>query len=190
MAFISEDDLEQMSLGWFQEIGYTFVYGPLLAPDGGMLERDDFRQAVLTGRLQAALAKLNPELPVATIETAVLQLANPNVPGLLPSNRQFHRWMTTGLPLTCMDGNQEVGIRLKLIEFDEPASNDWLVVNQLAIQGPKHNRRPDVVVYLNGLPIAVLELKNPADEKADIWAAFNQPRPTRRTSQTCSSPTC
>ena len=174
MAFISEDDLEQMSLEWFQEIGYTFIHGPLLAPDGETPERDDFRQVVLTGRLRSALTKLNPGVPAATIESAVLQLANPNTPGLLASNRQFHRWMTTGLPITYMDGNQEVGIRLKVIGFDDPASNDWLVVNQLAIQGPKHNRRPDVVVYLNGLPIAVLELKNPADEKADIWAAFNQ----------------
>ncbi|QNI62107.1 Putative Type I restriction-modification system R subunit [Synechococcus sp. TAK9802] len=171
---MTEDDLEQMSLEWFQEIGYTFIHGPLLAPDGETPERDDFRQVVLTGRLRSALTKLNPEVPAATIESAVLQLANPNTPGLLPSNRQFHRWMTTGLPITYMDGNQEKGVRLKVIGFDDPKSNDWLVVNQLAIQGPKHNRRPDVVVYLNGLPIAVLELKNPADEKADIWAAFNQ----------------
>ncbi|WP_413440136.1 type I restriction endonuclease subunit R [Synechococcus sp. MIT S1220] len=174
MAFISEDDLEQMTLEWFQEIGYTFIHGPLLAPDGETPERDDFRQVVLTGRLRSALTKLNPGVPAATIESAVLQLANPNTPGLLASNRQFHRWMTTGLPITYMDGNQEVGIRLKVIGFDDPKSNDWLVVNQLTVKGPKHERRPDVVVYLNGLPIAVLELKNPADEKADIWAAFNQ----------------
>ena len=174
MAFISEDDLEQMSLEWFQEIGYTFIHGPLLAPDGDTPERDDFRQVVLTGRLRSALTKLNPGVPEATIESAVLQLANPNVPGLLPSNRLFHQWMTTGLPITYMDGNQEVGIRLKVIGFDDPKSNDWLVVNQLAIQGPKQKRIPDVVVYLNGLPIAVLELKNPADEKADVWKAFNQ----------------
>jgi type I restriction enzyme R subunit len=73
-----------------------------------------------------------------------------------------------------MDGNQQVGIRLKVIGFDDPTANDWLVVNQLAIQGTKHNRRPDVVVYVNGLPLAVIELKNPADQNADIWAAFNQ----------------
>ncbi|HBH74571.1 MAG TPA: DEAD/DEAH box helicase, partial [Synechococcales bacterium UBA10510] len=79
-----------------------------------------------------------------------------------------------GLPITYMEGNQQVGIRLKVIGFDNPAANDWLVVNQLAIQGTKHNRRPDLVVYVNGLPLAVIELKNPADEKAGIWAAFNQ----------------
>ena len=91
MAFISEDDLEQMSLDWFQEIEYTFIHGPLLAPDEETPERDDFRQVVLTCRLREALMKLNPGVPAVTIESAVLQLANPNTPDLLQSNRQFHR---------------------------------------------------------------------------------------------------
>ena len=174
MALITEDHLEQQCCEWFTELGYTHVFAPQLDSDGTSPERTDFRQVVLTGRLRSALQRLNPEVPAGTIASAVLQLANPNVPGLLASNRNFHRWMTQGLPITYMDGNQQVGIRLKVIGFDDPASNDWLVVNQLAIQGTKHNRRPDVVVYLNGLPLAVIELKNPADEKADIWAGFNQ----------------
>jgi len=174
MALISEDHLEQQALAWFQEMGYRLVHGPQLAPDGATPERENFRQVVLTGRLREALKRLNPEAPAATIETAVPQLATPSVPGLLAANRQFHRWMTTGLPITYMDGNREVGTRLKVIGFDDPAANDWLVVNQLAVQGPRHNRRSDIVVYLNGLPIAVLELKNPVNEKVDIRSAFNQ----------------
>ena len=174
MALITEDHLEQQCLEWFQELGYAYAFAPDLAPDGTTPERTDFRQVIFTGRLRSALQRLNPEVPIGTIESAVLQLANPNVPGLLASNRNFHRWMTQGLPITYMDGNQQVGIRLKVIGFEDHDSNDWLVVNQLAIQGNKYNRRPDVVVYLNGLPLAVIELKNPADEKADIWAAFNQ----------------
>ena len=174
MALITEDHLEQQCLEWFKELGYAYAFAPDLAPDGTTPERTDFRQVILTGRLRSALQRLNPGVPASTIDSAVLQLANPNVPGLLASNRNFHRWMTQGLPITYMDGNQQVGIRLKVIGFDDPASNDWLVVNQLAIQGTKHNRRPDVVVYVNGLPLAVLELKNPVDHKADIWAAFNQ----------------
>jgi type I restriction enzyme R subunit len=174
MALITEDHLEQQCLEWFKELGYAYAFAPDLAPDGTTPERTDFRQVILTGRLRSALQRLNPGVPAGTIESAVLQLANPNVPGLLASNRNFHRWMTQGLPITYMDGNQQVGIRLKVIGFDDPAANDWLVVNQLAIQGTKHNRRPDVVVYLNGLPLAVIELKNPADQKADIWAGFNQ----------------
>ncbi|MFS6828342.1 type I restriction endonuclease subunit R [Cyanobium sp. ATX-6F1] len=174
MALITEDHLEQQCLEWFKDLGYKHVFAPQLDSDGRTPERSDFRQVVLQGRLRSALKRLNPDVPAGTIEVAVLQLANPNVPGLLASNRNFHRWMTQGLPITYMDGNQQVGIRLKVIGFDDPAANDWLAVNQLAIQGTKHNRRPDVVVYLNGLPLAVIELKNPADEKADIWAAFNQ----------------
>jgi type I restriction enzyme R subunit len=174
MALITEDHLEQQCLEWFKELGYRHVFAPQLAPDGPTPERSDFRKVILTGRLRSALQRLNPEVPASTIESAVLQLANPNVPGLLASNRNFHRWMTQGLPITYMEGNQQVGIRLKVIGFDNPATNDWVVVNQLAIQGTKHNRRPDLVVYVNGLPLAVIELKNPADEKAGIWAAFNQ----------------
>jgi type I restriction enzyme R subunit len=174
MALITEDHLEQQCLEWFQGLGYTHVFAPQLDSDGASPERTDFRQVILTGRLRSALQRLNPGVPAGTIESAVLQLANPNVPGLLASNRNFHRWMTQGVPITYLDGNQQVGIRLKVISFDDPAANDCLVLNQLAIQGAKHNRRPDVVVYVNGLPLAVIELKNPADQKADIWAAFNQ----------------
>ncbi len=174
MAFMTEEELEMLSLEWFKEIGYSFIHGPHLATDGKSPEREDFRQVILIERLRTALKKLNPEVPSATIESAVLQLTNPNTPGLLPSNRQFHKWITSGLPITYMDGDQEIGIRLKVIGFDNPASNDWLVVNQLEVIGPKRTRIPDVVVYINGLPIAVIELKNPTDEKADIWAAFNQ----------------
>jgi type I restriction enzyme R subunit len=174
MALITEDHLEQQCLEWFKELGYRYVFAPDLDRDGPTPERSDYRKVILTGRLRSALQRLNPGVPASSIESAVLQLANPNVPGLLASNRNFHRWMTQGLPITYMDGNQQVGIRLKVIGFDNPAANDWLVVNQLAIQGTKHNRRPDVVVYLNGLPLAVIELKNPADKKAGIWAAFNQ----------------
>ena len=173
MALISEDHLEQQALAWFQEMGYRFVHGPQLA-NGPSPERENFHQVVLTGRLRLALTRLNPQVPAAVIESAVLQLANPDMPGLLAANRRFHRWITQGLPITFMDGNREVGIRLKVMGFDDPAANDWLVVNQLTVQGNRYRRRPDVVVYINGLPIGVMELKNPADEKADIWAAFNQ----------------
>ena len=153
MALITEDHLEQQCLEWFKDLGYRHVFAPDLDRDGPTPERSDYRKVILTGRLRSALQRLNPGVPASSIESAVLQLANPNVPGLLASNRSFHRWMTQGLPITYMEGNQQVGIRLKVIGFDNSAANDWLVVNQLAIQGTKHNRRPDVVVYLNGLPL-------------------------------------
>ena len=118
MAFINEEDLEDISIEWFKDIGYSFVHGPNLAPDGPSPEREDFRQTILTERLYSALKKLNPGVPAATIESSVLQLTNPNIPGLLSSNRQFHQWITTGLPISYMDGDQEIGIHLKIIGFE------------------------------------------------------------------------
>jgi type I restriction enzyme R subunit len=115
MALITEDHLGQQCLEWFKELGYANAFAPNLAPDGTSPERTDFTQVILTGRLRSALQRLNPDVPASTIESALLQLANPNVPGLLASNRNFHRWMTQGLPITYMDGNQQVGIRLKVM---------------------------------------------------------------------------
>ena len=106
---------------------------------------------IRAARLRTALQRLNPAIPSTAIESAVLQLSNPNVPGLLAANRQMHRWLTQGLPITVMKVGEQLGIRLKLIDFDDPRANDWFVVNQLAVQGSKFNRRPDVVVYVNGL---------------------------------------
>ena len=115
MALITEDHLEQQCLEWFKELGYAYAFAPDLAPDGITPERTDFRLVILTGRLRSALQRLNPDVPASTIESALLQLANPNVPALLASNRNFHRWMTQGFPITYMDGNQQVGIRLKVM---------------------------------------------------------------------------
>ena len=129
---------------------------------------------IRAARLRTALQRLNPAIPSTAIESAVLQLSNPNVPGLLAANRQMHRWLTQGLPITVMKVGEQLGIRLKLIDFDDPRANDWFVVNQLAVQGSKFNRRPEMVVYLNSLMLAALELKNPAEGKVDIWAAYNQ----------------
>ena len=172
-SILTEEDLENISIEWFKEIGYQFVHGPKIAPEKEDQERDDLRQVFLIGRLRSALIKLNPEVPAKTIDAAVLQITNPNIPGLVASNRQFHKRITSGLQISYMDGNQEIGIRLKVIDFENPNENDWLVVNQLVVHGSK-NRRPDLVVYINGLPISVIELKNPADEKTDVWDAFNQ----------------
>jgi type I restriction enzyme R subunit len=89
-------------------------------------------------------------------------------------NRQVHQWLTSGVQVTYHEGNDEIGKQLKVIDFDNPENNDWLVVNQFTVDGPRHQRRPDVLVFINGLPLSVIELKNAADENADIWAAYNQ----------------
>lgn len=171
---ITEDQLEQECLTWFKDIGYQILHGTEIAPESPQAERADFRQVILQTRLYDTLLTLNPDVPSHVVDAAVIQIANPNIPGLMAANRQLHKWMTQGYPVKYMDGTNERGVRLSLIDFDNPANNNWLAVNQVAIQGGKHNRRPDIIVYLNGLPVAVIELKNPADEKADIWAAYRQ----------------
>jgi type I restriction enzyme R subunit len=171
---ITEDQLEQECLSWFREIGYQIKHGTDIAPETSQAERSDFRQVILQSRLSDALYKLNPAVPSHVIDAAVTQITNPNIPGLLSANRQLHKWITQGYPVKFMVDNVERGIRLSLIDFHNPDNNDWLAVNQFAIQGGKHNRRPDVITFVNGLPLAVIELKNPADEKADIWAAYRQ----------------
>ena len=174
MSFIDEEYLENISIDWFKELGYSFVHGPDIAPDGNTPERDDLRQVFLIDRLRKALTRLNPEVSNKYIESTILQITNSNIPSLLASNREFHKWLTTGFPISYMNGNEEKGIRLKIIDFENPSENNFLVVNQLKVSGPEYNRIPDIVIYINGIPIAVIELKNPADAKTDVWDAFNQ----------------
>jgi type I restriction enzyme R subunit len=174
MALITEDHVELQSIEWFKDLGYDYVCGYDVAPDGEAPERTDYRSVTLKDRLLASLKRLNPEIPQSAVDAAFSQLINPNIPALMSCNRQVHSWITKGVKVVYHEGNQEVGKQLKVIDFENPDNNDWLVVNQFTIHGVKQNRRPDVLVFLNGLPLAVIELKNVADAKADIWAAYNQ----------------
>ena len=174
MALVTEDQVELQSIDWFKDLGYQYVCGYDIAPDGDTPERTDYRSVVLKDRVLSALKRINPEMPQSAIDTALSQIVNPNIPALMSCNRQVHSWLTKGVKVTYNEGNQEVGKQLKVIDFDNPENNDWLVVNQFTIHGQKHNRRPDVIVFLNGLPVCVIELKNAADENADIWAGYNQ----------------
>jgi type I restriction enzyme R subunit len=174
MPLINEDQVELQSIDWFQELGYEYRNGYEIAPEGVNPERDDFRQVILEERLKFALIKINPDIPNQTIQNSITQILSPNIAGLLNCNREMHKWITKGLKVTFMEENQEVGRQLKLIDFENIENNDWLVVNQFEIQGDRRLRRPDVLVFVNGLPLGVIELKNPADENADVWSAFNQ----------------
>ncbi|MCY4264043.1 MAG: type I restriction endonuclease subunit R [Gammaproteobacteria bacterium] len=174
MALVTEDQVELQSIEWFKDLGYQYQCGYDIAVDGETPERHDYRSVVLKDRLLSALTRINPEIPNSAIDSALSQLINPNIPELISCNRQVHSWLTKGLKVTFHEGNQEIGKQLKVIDCDNPENNDWLVVNQFTFHGPKQNRRPDVLIFINGLPLAVVELKNAADEKADIWAAYNQ----------------
>ena len=174
MALITEDHVEIQSIEWFKELGYQHKCGYDIAPDEAESERKDYRSVIIQERLMSALKRINPELPDSTIKTAISSLTSPNIPSLVSCNRQVHQWLTKGIKVVYHEGTQEVGKQLKVIDYENPESNDWLIVNQFTIHGHKHNRRPDLIVFVNGLPISVIELKNIADENADIWAAFNQ----------------
>lgn len=174
MALITEDHVELQSIEWFKDLGYHYACGYDIAPDGEAPERTDYRSVTLKDRLLSSLKRLNPKIPQSAIDAAFAQLINPNIPALMSCNRQVHSWITKGVKVTYHECNQEVGKQLKVIDYENPDNNDWLVVNQFTIHGVKQNRRPDVLVFLNGLPLAVIELKNVADAKADIWAAYNQ----------------
>ena len=173
---LTENHLEQVALGWFQMLGYQVIFGPNIAPfpDGEAPERYNYRQTVLLERLKTRLQAINPAIPAGAIDEAVRQILAPNLPTTIQINRQFHHWLRDGVNVQYQQNDETVGDQVFLVDFSRPSNNDWLAVNQFSIQGPHNTRRPDIIVFLNGLPVAVLELKNPADEEADIWKAFDQ----------------
>lgn len=177
MSAITEDVVEQAMLVWLAELGWKIENGPNISPPDSKspgTERDTYRDVVLRHRLADAIAKLNPHVPKIARDDALHRVLNPNVPGLANVNRQLYRWLVDGVPVEFQKDGETRGDRVRLVDFMNIAANDWLAINQLTIQGPKQLRRPDVILYLNGLPIVVVELKNPGDENADIWAAWNQ----------------
>ncbi len=171
---ITEDQLEQLCLDWFKAIGYDTICGYDLAPDGVAPERSDYRQIILFDRLLQQLQVINPHIPVATLETVAQQIAKPETPVLIKSNKAFHQFLLEGVKVEFkVDGKSNTDY-VQLVDFTNINNNQFLVVNQFTISGSKGKRRPDVLVFINGLPLAVLELKNPADSHADIWSAYQQ----------------
>ena len=171
---ITEDQLEQLALTWFQDGGWSVAHGPDIAPDGTAPERTSYNEVVLKGRLLAALRRINPQLPPEALEAAAHTATSPVHPTLVRNNQQFQRHLIDGVPV---DWNTDKGKKhdhARLIDFDDLGKNDFLVVNQFTISGTKQPRRPDLILFVNGLPLGVIELKNPADENAEIWDAYTQ----------------
>jgi len=176
---VSEDDVEQAMLQWLAGLGWSTAHGPDISPPDAKTpgtERASYREVVLAARLREAIARLNPHIPPTARDDARRRVLAPDVPGLVNANRQLHRWLVDGVPVEFQKDGETRGERVRLLDFADVAANDWLAVNQFSVQGPRLMRRPDVVLFVNGLPLAVVELKNPADEDADIWAAWNQLR--------------
>lgn len=172
---ITEDQLEQQCIEWFREGGYEYVYGPDIAHDGDAPERIDYRQVVLTSRLLSALQLINPHIPVQVLEEQVVHiLTKPEHPLLIQNNFQFQKYLLEGVPVEYTAGDVKKNDQVQLIDFHHIENNQFLVVNQFTVIGTKNNRRPDMIVFINGLPLAIIELKNLADPKADVWKAFDQ----------------
>lgn len=173
---ITEDQLEELCLEWFGDSGYEVARGRNIAPESDSPERNDYKQVVLAERLLQALQRINPHIPRSVLEEQVAHvLTNPESPVLIQNNRTFQKYLLDGVKVDYTDKNDEKkSDHVQLIDFHKPVNNQFLVVNQFTVSGSKQLRRPDVVVFINGLPIAVIELKNPADENADVWDAYNQ----------------
>jgi len=171
---MTEDQLEQEALGWLCEQGYTHLYGPDIAHDGDNPERESYRDVLLTMRLRAAVARLNPRVPLAAREDALRQVLELGVPVQLSANRLFHRLLVSGVPVQYQKDGETRGDFVRLIDWADVRANEWLAINQFSIQGPKRTCRPDIILFVNGLPLVLLELKNPADINADLSKAFNQ----------------
>jgi len=180
MTYFTESTIEQAALTWLEGLGWQILFGPSIAPEEPGAERLSYEQAFLAGRLQEALRRLNPSAPEDALEEAFRRATRPDHPSLLLNNHAFHRMLVDGI---AVEGRAEDGRpasqRIILVDFDQPEANDWLAVNQFTVVGaihesPQHTRRPDIVLFVNGLPLGVIELKNAADENATIWSAFNQ----------------
>lgn len=171
---ITEDAIERHAIEHLQAEGYTYLHGSILAPDGSAPERSSYEDVLLDGRIEAAIHRLNPHLPATARLDALRQLQRLNAPDLIANNQAFHRMFTEGIPVTYQKDGNPRGDRLWLIDFDTPTNNDYLAVNQFTIIEDGVNKRPDIILFINGLPLVVIEFKNAIDEKATVRSAFKQ----------------
>ncbi len=175
MPNFTESVVEQAALAWLESIGYLIVSGPEIAPGEMSAERENYRQVVLDRRLRQALQRLNPQVPSDALEEAFRKLTRPDSPSLVANNHVVHKYLAEGVPVEYQRADGSIGGDLmRVFDYDDPENNEFLAVNQFTVVEDQHERRPDVVLFINGLPIAVIELKNAATENATIWSAFNQ----------------
>ena len=175
MRGIAESTVEQSALAWLSDLAWEVKHGPEIAPDGLFAERQDYGQVVLEQRLRDALARLNPDLPPEALEDAFRKLVNPPGATLEQRNRALHRMLVDGVTVEYRRPDGAIaGAQARVLDYGDPDNNDWLAVNQYTVVENRYTRRPDVVLFVNGLPLAVIELKNPADEQATIWSAYQQ----------------
>ncbi|MEQ1579178.1 MAG: type I restriction endonuclease subunit R [Steroidobacteraceae bacterium] len=167
--------VEDVALDWFGELGYAVGYGPQMAPSEPEAERDSFGEVLLVGRLREAIRVLNPAIPSEAHEDALRKVLRVATPSLPQTNRAFHRMLRDGVEVEYARPDGSIaGDHVRLVHFGDVSANDWLAVSQFTVIEGQHNRRPDIVIFLNGLPLGLIELKNAADEEATIWSAYAQ----------------
>jgi type I restriction enzyme R subunit len=172
---LNESIVEDAALEWFGELGYAVGHGPHLAPGEPAAERKSFSEVVLVGRLREAIRRLNPRIPEEAREEALRKVLRVGTPSLVQTNRAFHKLLRDGVPVEYPRPDGSIaGDHVRPVDFGDVRANDWLAVNQFTVIEGQHNRRPDIVVFVNGLPLGLIELKNAADEDATIWSAYAQ----------------
>ena len=175
VSSLNESTVEDAALAYLESLGWGVAHGPDIVPDTPGAERGDYGDVVLARRLRDALVRLNPNLPAGALDDAFRKLTRLEGTSLAFRNRVFHRLMVDGVTVEYRDAGGGVrGAQVKVIDFDDPSNNDWLAVNQFTVTENKNTRRPDVVLFVNGLPLGIIELKNPVDEDATIWTAWQQ----------------
>ena len=162
-------------IDWLKELGYDYEFGPDLAPGGPLQERDSFREVLLEKRLKRSIRRINQNISEKTIDEAAAKLSEVSHPSLDIANKDTYKLLTEGVHLKVRDAaGKERGDIIRLFDFQNPLNNEFLIVNQFAVQGIDRVRRPDVVVFINGIPVAVFELKSPTSESGTVRSAFNQ----------------
>lgn len=174
MNNLNEDLVEQEAMEILYEMGYEKLFGPDVAPDGPIPMRGDYGDVVLVEKLRNAIYMLNPDIPPIAKEEAIKKVIRSDSPDNLINNQNFHRMLTDGVNVEYRKGDRIVGDKVWLFDFQNPENNNFLSVNQFTVIENNINRRPDIVLFINGIPMVVMELKNPVDEKATVRKAFQQ----------------
>ncbi|HPB25199.1 MAG TPA: type I restriction endonuclease subunit R [Bacteroidales bacterium] len=174
MKKITETDIELLAIEHLEQLGYKYVYGPDITCDGIKPERESYQDVLLTERFKNAIGRINPTIPEIAKEQALKTVLRVTTPDLLQTNENFHVLLTEGIEVEYRINGDERGDKVMLIDYDKPENNEFVVCNQFTVIENNENKRPDVVLFVNGLPLVVIELKNPADEKATVKKAFTQ----------------
>ena len=171
---LTESSIEQVALDILSELNYKVIYGPDITSDGPKPERQSYADVILIDRLREAVNRINPTIPNEAREEAIKRVLRNESPDLIVNNHHFHKMLIDGIDIEYRKDGRVIGDKVWLIDFKNPKGNEFLAVNQFTIIEGRNNRRPDIIIFVNGLPLGVIELKNPADENATVNTAFNQ----------------